>query len=158
MSALARHDDTSQLTRTVRQALDITDLGGTQAVILEDGVHHCVMSRITQTECVIQLKRMLPRPDATLVLRRALDLTDAQANVAYLLILSCSIDAIAERLGISRHTARHHTENIFAKLGSSTRSAVEQICSSVLVKYVQARAGYPAPMIVTKKVDSPRFK
>lgn len=35
----------------------------------------------------------------------------------------CSNVTVAERLGISPHTARHHTQRVLAKLGVHSRSA-----------------------------------
>ncbi|HEU4700426.1 MAG TPA: helix-turn-helix transcriptional regulator [Gemmatimonadales bacterium] len=49
-------------------------------------------------------------------------LTEREREVAELLALGRSNDAVARALGISRHTARHHTESVFAKLGVRSRA------------------------------------
>jgi DNA-binding CsgD family transcriptional regulator len=51
-------------------------------------------------------------------------LTAREAEVARLLALGRSNGAIAAALGISAHTARHHTESVMAKLGVRSRAAV----------------------------------
>jgi DNA-binding CsgD family transcriptional regulator len=51
-------------------------------------------------------------------------LTRREACVANLLASGCTNEAIARSLGISRHTARRHTEHVLAKIGVSTRAAV----------------------------------
>lgn len=63
----------------------------------------------------------LPSADA---LRERFGLTRREAEVALLLAEGLSNDALAERLFISRHTARHHTEQVFAKLGLTSRKAL----------------------------------
>ena len=49
-------------------------------------------------------------------------MTPREAEVARLLEEGRSNTAIAERLGISPHTARHHTQRVLAKLGVHSRS------------------------------------
>lgn len=62
-------------------------------------------------------------PDVS-TLRSAHGLTKREAEVALLLAQGATRDQVAETLGISPHTARAHTEKVFAKLGVTTRSAV----------------------------------
>ncbi|GIV60938.1 MAG: hypothetical protein KatS3mg043_2027 [Rhodothermaceae bacterium] len=64
---------------------------------------------------------VLPSADT---LRERFGLTEREAEVALLLAEGLSNDALAGRLSISPHTARHHTEQIFAKLGLNSRSAL----------------------------------
>jgi len=54
---------------------------------------------------------------------RGLGLTDREAEVMHLLVEGLSTAAVAERLSISPHTARHHVAGIYAKLGVSSRAA-----------------------------------
>ena len=51
-------------------------------------------------------------------------LTPRQALVARLLAEGCSNAEVAERLGVSDHTARNHTYHVLAKLGTSKRARV----------------------------------
>lgn len=53
---------------------------------------------------------------------RGLGLTDREAEVMGLLVEGLSTAAIAERLSISPHTARHHITSIYSKLGVSSRA------------------------------------
>jgi DNA-binding NarL/FixJ family response regulator len=49
-------------------------------------------------------------------------MTSREAEVARLLEEGCSNSAIAQRLAISPHTARHHTQRVLGKLGVHSRS------------------------------------
>ena len=53
-----------------------------------------------------------------------LGLTRREPEVARLLAGRATNREIAERLGMSPHTVRHHAENVFAKLGVHSRRAV----------------------------------
>jgi DNA-binding CsgD family transcriptional regulator len=53
-----------------------------------------------------------------------LGLTQREAQVAQLLARRATNREIAEQLGMSPHTVRHHAENVFAKLGVHSRRAV----------------------------------
>jgi DNA-binding CsgD family transcriptional regulator len=55
---------------------------------------------------------------------RAAGLSKRECEVAMLLVDGHGNKAIAQRLGISRHTAKRHTESILRKLGVSTRGSV----------------------------------
>jgi len=52
-----------------------------------------------------------------------LGLTRREAQVARLLARASNRE-IAEQLGISPHTVRHHAENVFSKLGVHSRRAI----------------------------------
>ena len=51
-------------------------------------------------------------------------LTPRQSHVARLLALGASNDEIADRLGISRHTARHHAQSVLERIGTHSRKAI----------------------------------
>jgi DNA-binding CsgD family transcriptional regulator len=52
------------------------------------------------------------------------DLTPREAQVAQLLSRRATNREIAEQLGVSPHTVRHHIEGVFAKLGVHSRRAI----------------------------------
>jgi HD-GYP domain-containing protein (c-di-GMP phosphodiesterase class II) len=63
------------------------------------------------------------RPAARRVDLRPADLTEREVEVLRLLAAGCSNRQIAERLVISRRTAEHHVQHIYAKIGASSRAA-----------------------------------
>jgi HD-GYP domain-containing protein (c-di-GMP phosphodiesterase class II) len=54
---------------------------------------------------------------------RPAGLSDREAEVLTLIAAGCSNSEVAERLFISRRTAEHHAQHIYAKIGVSTRAA-----------------------------------
>lgn len=60
---------------------------------------------------------------STTQLRVHYGMTQREAEVAKLLEEGCANLVIARRLGISPHTARHHTQRVLSKLGVHSRSA-----------------------------------
>lgn len=68
-----------------------------------------------------------PAPESALVderVRRHFRLTATQARVAVLLSEGLSNRALATRLCVSPHTARHHTDHVFTKLNVHRRAEV----------------------------------
>lgn len=59
--------------------------------------------------------------DAIARLRHRFSFTPREAEVALLLEIRYSNIEIAEELGISRHTARHHVQSVLLKLGVHSR-------------------------------------
>lgn len=57
-------------------------------------------------------------------LRRRFNLTPRQARVAFALAEGCTNSEIADLLGVSTHTARHHTESVLSKMGLASRAEV----------------------------------
>jgi DNA-binding CsgD family transcriptional regulator len=57
-------------------------------------------------------------------------LSSREQTVAQLISAGLSTKEIASRLGISPHTARHHTEHVFTKLGVRSRAAVASLCAA----------------------------
>jgi DNA-binding NarL/FixJ family response regulator len=73
-------------------------------------------------------------PHATLDLTRSAErfaLTARQAEVAALLAKGLRNDAIAAALGVTAHTARRHTEAVFASLGVASRAEVAALFASL---------------------------
>jgi DNA-binding CsgD family transcriptional regulator len=54
-------------------------------------------------------------------------LTPRESEVAFLLADGCSNSLVAELLGISRHTARHHTQHVLGKLAVRSRGKAAAI-------------------------------
>lgn len=73
---------------------------------------------------VATLRRPLPTAD---VLRERFGLTRKEAAVALLLAAEKTNEEIAAALYVSPHTARHHTESIFLKLGVHSRLEVARL-------------------------------
>jgi DNA-binding CsgD family transcriptional regulator/PAS domain-containing protein len=69
----------------------------------------------------VDAERALPAPAA---LPGTLGLTRREAEVARLLAERLSNAEVAAALGVSAHTARHHTERVMHKLGVGTRAEV----------------------------------
>lgn len=66
--------------------------------------------------------RSLPPGPAAVHLHAEHGMTPREIEVALLLIEGCSNRTVASRLGISPHTARHHTQRVLAKLGVHSRA------------------------------------
>ena len=65
------------------------------------------------------------------LLRERFHLTEREQEVARLLCLGQSNVAIAEALGISPNTARHHTERVLMKLSIRSRAAIHRVLMEV---------------------------
>ena len=66
--------------------------------------------------------RARPPAPAVVQLQTEHGMTPREIEVAMLLIEGCSNRTVAKRLGISPHTARHHTQRVLAKLGVHSRA------------------------------------
>jgi DNA-binding NarL/FixJ family response regulator len=90
----------------------------------------------------------VPTPDASLLTPRQLmgacGLTLRQAEVALLIAEGRSNPEIAERLGISRFTARNHAEQILARLKVESRWQVARALCEVVAASAGARGGAPS--------------
>jgi len=62
-----------------------------------------------------------PAP-AVSTLQQHFGMTPREVEVALLLAEGCSNSTVAQRLGISPHTARHHTQRVLVKLGVRSRA------------------------------------
>jgi len=76
--------------------------------------------------CLVTVERLEAGLPPSRVQQR-FGLTPRQAEVALLLADRRSNVQISERLGISVHTARRHTEKVYSKLGMDRREAVERV-------------------------------
>jgi DNA-binding CsgD family transcriptional regulator len=64
----------------------------------------------------------LAGPPAALRLQDEYGMTPREVEVALLLSQGLSNSALARQLGISPHTARHHTQRVLGKLGVHSRA------------------------------------
>jgi DNA-binding CsgD family transcriptional regulator len=78
------------------------------------------------------LSNLVPRPapEAGLI-AEALDLTPAESRLAALLACGMSIDTAAERLRISRETARNQLKSAFSKTGTHRQSELISLVSQL---------------------------
>ncbi len=80
---------------------------------------------IARRACIVVALEALERhPLSDAELRSLYHLTEREIQVARLLAGGQSTSDVAASLGVSTHTARHHTERVLAKLGISSRAAV----------------------------------
>ncbi|MDF1506241.1 response regulator [Roseisolibacter sp. H3M3-2] len=91
----------------------------------------------------------VPPPDAVPLtaerLVHACGLTLRQAEVALLIAAGRSNPEIAERLGISRFTARNHAERVLARLEVESRWQVARTLGNVVAATAAHRGGGPTP-------------
>jgi DNA-binding CsgD family transcriptional regulator len=79
-------------------------------------------ARRSREQAVIQTPP--PRRPSLRILREKCGLTARELEVAHHLVAGRSNAAIADSLGISPYTARHHTERVLGKLGVKSRAEV----------------------------------
>jgi DNA-binding CsgD family transcriptional regulator len=75
---------------------------------------------------LVAVERTTPAIPTAAQLAVAFGLTRREASIALRLGIGGSDRAIAEALGLSPHTVRHHVESIFLKLGVHSRKAIAQ--------------------------------
>ena len=83
------------------------------------------------TAVLVSLDRVafqVPAPDS---LRTRYGLTPRELQVASLLMHRLTNAEIARMLGISTHTARHHTESVLAKFGVRSREALRRAITEI---------------------------
>jgi DNA-binding CsgD family transcriptional regulator/PAS domain-containing protein len=73
---------------------------------------------------VVAVSTSAPRPLSDPGLRERFGLTEREVEVARCLAQGLTNAALARRLVVSAHTARHHTEAVLRKLGVSSRAQV----------------------------------
>ena len=79
---------------------------------------------VTGAFALLAVDRMSARPPDIEAARSAFALTAREGEISLLLAQRLTTTEIAVRLGISSHTVRRHTENIFRKLGVRSRADV----------------------------------
>ena len=83
--------------------------------------------RATYRRCVITEQ---PRSDNKNALRRPVPLTPAETRVLALLPTYRTLADIGVQLGIGRPTVKTHVENIYRKLGATTRAEAVTLAQS----------------------------
>lgn len=79
---------------------------------------------------LVSVARNAARPMSDTQLRERFGLTPRETEVARLLARGLRNGDVARELGVSEHTARHHTERVFQKMSVRTRSQVGAIVLS----------------------------
>lgn len=103
---------------TFREYQTATGRFRVRAALLAEGL-------VSRDTCIlIALETPERRPLTDDALQRRFRLTAREVQVARLLAEGKQTTEVAAALGISSHTARHHTERILSKLGVKSRAAV----------------------------------
>ena len=76
---------------------------------------------------LVSVDRLTPELPGTQALRERFKLTVREVQVACLLMQRMTNEEIAGALGISTHTARHHTESVLLKAGVTSRRALRSL-------------------------------
>lgn len=104
---------------------------GARGVVLRDGVGpdlHAALAAVrngltvVDTALAAALVPPTPAPISTAPTKGRGELTERERQVVQLLAEGLSNKLIADRLGISDHTAKFHVNGVMMKLGSSTRT------------------------------------
>ena len=68
-------------------------------------------------------------PDPT-ILRQAFGLTEAEVEIASLLLQDKSVNEMSEWLGVTTHTIRFHIKQLFAKTGTNRQGSLVRLLSA----------------------------
>lgn len=79
------------------------------------------------TAVLISVDRLTPELPSVQTLRERFNLTVREVQVASLLVHRMTNEEIAGALGISTHTARHHTESVLLKAGVNSRRDLHSV-------------------------------
>jgi DNA-binding NarL/FixJ family response regulator len=93
---------------------------------------------ISSRTILVTIERATPKVPSREFLMQRFAMTEREAAVATLLARGASNATIASELRISRHTARHHTENVLAKLNVHSRG---EAARAILAGLPQASSG-----------------
>jgi DNA-binding CsgD family transcriptional regulator len=88
------------------------------------------LERLTRVEPDTDRAAAAVAPPAA-ALQRHYGLTEREIDVTHLLLHGKSNSDIAETLGVSPHTARHHTQRVLDKLGATSRAQVPALVRAV---------------------------
>jgi DNA-binding CsgD family transcriptional regulator len=80
----------------------------------------------SESAVLVSVDRLTIEPPSPEVLRDRFGLTVREVQVACLLVQRLTNEEIAATLGISSHTARHHTESVLLKVGVKSRRALQR--------------------------------
>jgi DNA-binding CsgD family transcriptional regulator len=92
-------------------------------------VRGCILGSDTlnaESAVLVSVERSTPELPPRDLLREQFGLTDREGQVACLLARRLTNTEIASMLGISTHTARHHTESVLLKMGLNSRRGLQR--------------------------------
>jgi len=87
-----------------------------------------------------------PNTDSTKQLRETASLTPAETRVLALLPTYRTLAAIGTELGVGRPTVKTHVENIYKKLGATTRGEAVTLADRVGLLPASVTDGQPPPV------------
>jgi DNA-binding CsgD family transcriptional regulator len=90
-------------------------------------LHGCIVGPDGDAAVLVSVHRLTPELPGTQALRERFKLTMREVQVACLLMQRMTNEEIAGALGISTHTARHHTESVLLKAGVTSRRALHRM-------------------------------
>jgi DNA-binding CsgD family transcriptional regulator len=91
--------------------------------------------------CLLMIEHGTERVPSLATIRLRYKMTGREAEVALLLARRFTQQEIAGQLGVSEHTARHHTERVLAKMGLHNRLAVRSALASLAESAASPRGG-----------------
>ncbi len=98
-----------------------------------------------QEAIVVLVQRVGPLVPEPRELMHRFSLTRREAEVAHFLAYGRSDREIAQELGLSAHTVRHHAEAVFSKLGVTSRKALALHLADPARTYKEKGASFEAP-------------
>lgn len=92
----------------------------------------CIMSLddAPMKSVLVSMDRVARDEPCADALRARFGITRRESQVALLLVQRLTNSEIASALGISTHTARHHTENVLVKVGVNSRRALRRLLNA----------------------------
>jgi DNA-binding CsgD family transcriptional regulator len=87
--------------------------------------------RDIKCDILLEIHPGIPNIGSLVLLQSLFDLTARELQVVRLLADGHSLESLAERMGISSHTARTHLRTIFAKTSTSRQSELLKLCAGL---------------------------